>query len=203
MLVKRSDLAWTLNEIAKDGREAFYSGSISEKIVKAMQQNNGYITAKDLNNYQPRFSQPIQTSYRDHTVLAHPPPAGGAAVLLEGLNIIENFETNKMGPNSASFIHLFAEALQRGHMDRSRFSSILVDEIELTAAMTAATPRAMPIATQTRTTPTPTRQAQSQPLPSKRRALRFPRGPSAHPARPGSTPRRHSAARCGRASTES
>ena len=23
MLVKRSDLAWTLNEIAKDGREAF------------------------------------------------------------------------------------------------------------------------------------------------------------------------------------
>ena len=121
MLVKRSDLAWTLNEIAKDGREAFYSGSISEKIVKAMQQNNGYITAKDLNNYQPRFSQPIQTSYRDHTVLAHPPPAGGAAVLLEGLNIIENFETNKMGPNSASFVHLFAEALQRGHMDRSRF----------------------------------------------------------------------------------
>ncbi len=120
-LIKRPDLAWALKEIAKNGQEAFYTGSISKKIVKAMQQNNGYITAKDLENYQPRFSQPIQTNYRDHKVLAHPPPAGGAAVLLEGLNIIENFETDKMGPNSASFVHLFAEALQRGHMDRSRF----------------------------------------------------------------------------------
>ena len=44
-----------------------------------------------------------------------------AAVLLEGLKIIENFETNDLGPNSADFIHIFAEALQRGHMDRSRF----------------------------------------------------------------------------------
>ena len=117
----RSDLAWALNEISKDGQKAFYTGSISKKIVEAMQQNNGYITAKDLEKYQPRFSQPIQTSYRDHKVLAHPPPAGGAAVLLEGLNIIENFKVDKMGPNSASFIHIFAEALQRGHMDRSRF----------------------------------------------------------------------------------
>ena len=121
ILKKRPDLAWALNEISKDGQKAFYTGSISKKIVGAMQQNNGYITAKDLENYQPRFSQPIQTSYRDHKVLAHPPPAGGAAVLLEGLNIIENFEIDKMGPNSASFVHLFAEALQRGHMDRSRF----------------------------------------------------------------------------------
>ncbi len=120
-LIKRPNLAWALNEIAKDGQKAFYTGSISKKIIAAMKQNNGYITAKDLENYQPRFSQPIQTSYRDYKVLAHPPPAGGAAVLLEGLNIIENFETYKMGPNSASFVHLFAEALQRGHMDRSRF----------------------------------------------------------------------------------
>ena len=54
-------------------------------------------------------------------MLAHPPPAGGAAVLLEGLNILENFEANGLGPNSAAFLHLFAEALQRGHMDRSRY----------------------------------------------------------------------------------
>ena len=121
MLLYRTNLAWTLKEIAKDGQEAFYKGTIAKKIIKAMQQNGGYISSQDLTNYQPRFSQPIQTTYRNHKVLAHPPPAGGATVLLEGLNIIENFETNKMGPNSASFIHLFAEALQRGHMDRSRF----------------------------------------------------------------------------------
>ena len=121
LLMKRPDLAWTLSEIARNGEEAFYAGSIAKKIVQAMQQNGGYISAKDLKEYEPRFAEPIQTTYRNHKVLAHPPPAGGAAVLLEGLNILENFNTDKFGPNSASFLHLFAEALQRGHMDRSRY----------------------------------------------------------------------------------
>ena len=121
LLMKRPDLAWTIREIARNGEEAFYTGSIAKKIVQAMQENGGYISAKDLQEYKPRFAEPIQTTYRNHMVLAHPPPAGGAAVLLEGLNILENFSTDEIGPNSASFLHLFAEALQRGHMDRSRY----------------------------------------------------------------------------------
>lgn len=120
-LMKRPDLAWTIGEIAKHGEQAFYSGSIAKKIVDAMRKNDGYINLEDLKSYQPRFAEPIQTNYRNHKVLAHPPPAGGAAVLLEGLNILENFETKGLGPNSAAFLHLFAEALQRGHMDRSRY----------------------------------------------------------------------------------
>ncbi|MDA9023937.1 gamma-glutamyltransferase [Gammaproteobacteria bacterium] len=117
----RKDLAWTINEIAKNGDEAFYEGSIAKKIIQAMNENNGYISAKDLREYQPRFSEPIKTTYRGLTVFAHPPPAGGAAVLLESLNILENFSVTDMGAQSAQFLHLFAEALQRGHMDRSRF----------------------------------------------------------------------------------
>ena len=117
----RKDLAWTINEIAKNGDEAFYEGSIAKKIIQAMNENDGYISAKDLQEYQPRFSEPIKTTYRGLTVFAHPPPAGGAAVLLESLNILENFSVEDMGAQSAQFLHLFAEALQRGHMDRSRF----------------------------------------------------------------------------------
>ena len=117
----RKDLAWTINEIAKNGDEAFYEGSIAKKIIQAMNENDGYISAKDLQEYQPRFSEPIKTTYRGLTVFAHPPPAGGAAVLLESLNILENFSVADMGAQSAQFLHLFAEALQRGHMDRSRF----------------------------------------------------------------------------------
>ena len=117
----RKNLAWTINEIAKSGDEAFYEGSIAKKIIQAMEENGGYISAKDLQEYEPRFSEPIQTSYRGFTVFAHPPPAGGAAVLLESLNILENFSLIDMEAQSAQFLHLFAEALQRGHMDRSRF----------------------------------------------------------------------------------
>ena len=117
----RKDLAWTINEIAKNGDEAFYEGSIAKKIIQAMSEHGGYISAKDLREYQPRFSEPIKTTYRGSTVFAHPPPAGGAAVLLESLNILENFSVTDMGAQSAQFLHLLAEALQRGHMDRSRF----------------------------------------------------------------------------------
>ena len=117
----RKDLAWTINEIAKNGDEAFYEGSIAKKIIQAMNEHDGYISAKDLQEYQPRFSEPIKTTYRGSTVFAHPPPAGGAAVLLESLNILENFSVTDMGAQSAQFLHLLAEALQRGHMDRSRF----------------------------------------------------------------------------------
>ena len=117
----RKDLAWTINEIAKNGDEAFYEGSIAKKIIQAMNEHGGYISAKDLREYQPRFSEPIKTTYRGLTVFAHPPPAGGAAVLLESLNILENFPVTDMGAQSAQFLHLLAEALQRGHMDRSRF----------------------------------------------------------------------------------
>ena len=120
-LMKRPDLVWTFSEIARNGEEAFYTGSIAKKMIQAMQENSGYITAKDLQEYEPRFAEPIKTPYRNHQIFAHPPPAGGAAVLLEGLNILENFSTDEIGPNSAKFLHLFAEALQRGHMDRSRF----------------------------------------------------------------------------------
>ena len=120
-LMKRPDLVWTFSEIARNGEEAFYTGSIAKKMIQAMQENSGYITAKDLQEYEPRFAEPIKTTYRNHQIFAHPPPAGGAAVLLEGLNILENFSTDEIGPNSAKFLHLFAEALQRGHMDRSRF----------------------------------------------------------------------------------
>ncbi len=120
-LMKRPDLVWTFSEIARNGEEAFYTGSIAKKMIQAMQENSGYITAEDLQEYEPRFAEPIKTTYRNHQIFAHPPPAGGAAVLLEGLNILENFSTDEIGPNSARFLHLFAEALQRGHMDRSRF----------------------------------------------------------------------------------
>jgi gamma-glutamyltranspeptidase / glutathione hydrolase len=117
----RKDLAWAINEIANKGQQAFYEGAIAKKIIQAMEANGGYISAQDLKDYKPRFSTPIQTSYRGYKVLAHPPPAGGAAVVLESLNILENFSVAGMGPNSGEFLHLFAEALQRGHMDRSRF----------------------------------------------------------------------------------
>ena len=119
-ILKREDLAQTLERIATEGKKAFYQGEVAQKIVDAMNNNGGFISLEDLRNYQPRFSEPIRTAYRGHPIFAPRPPSGGAIVVLDALNILENFDLGKYKSNSTVTYHLLGEALRRGHMDRSR-----------------------------------------------------------------------------------
>ena len=119
-ILKREDLAQTLEKIAAEGKKAFYEGEVAQKIVDAMNNNGGFISLEDLKNYKPRFSEPIRTAYRGHPIFAPQPPSGGAIVVLDALNILENFGLGKYKSNSTVTYHLLGEALRRGHMDRSR-----------------------------------------------------------------------------------
>ena len=120
-ILKRPYLAETLEKIAEEGTRGFYEGDTAQKIVEAMENNGGFFSLEDLKNYRPRFSEPILTVYRGHRVYAPRPPSGGAIVVLDSLNILENFDLGKYKPNSSATYHLLAEALRRGHMDRSRY----------------------------------------------------------------------------------
>tara|TARA_Y100000588_G_scaffold384840_2_gene476948 strand:+ start:1470 stop:3191 length:1722 start_codon:yes stop_codon:yes gene_type:complete len=134
-ILKREDLAQTLEQIATEGKKGFYEGEVAQKIVDAMNNNGGFISLEDLKNYKPRFSEPIRTAYRGHPIFAPQPPSGGAIVVLDALNILENFDLGKYKSNSTVTYHLLGEALRRGHMDRSRhigdpsFYDVPVDKI--------------------------------------------------------------------------
>ena len=134
-ILKREDLAQTLEQIATKGKKGFYEGEVAQKIVDAMNNNGGFISLEDLKNYKPRFSEPIRTAYRGHPIFAPRPPSGGAIVVLDALNILENFDLGKYKSNSTVTYHLLGEALRRGHMDRSRhigdpsFYDVPVDKI--------------------------------------------------------------------------
>ena len=118
-LMVRPDLAKTLSLIAAKGAKAFYEGEIAKKFVLAMESNEGLITDDDLKNYKSRFSTPIGINYRGRKVFTHGPPSGGGIVLLTALNVLENFDLKKHGSNSSTTYHLLAEALRRGHNNRS------------------------------------------------------------------------------------
>ena len=120
-ILKRPDLAQTLEKIAEEGTKGFYQGETAKKIVDAMKKNKGYISLEDLQNYKPRFSDPILTVYRGNRIYAPRPSSGGAIVVLDALNILENFKLAKYKSNSSATYHLLAEALRRGHVDRSRY----------------------------------------------------------------------------------
>ncbi len=118
-VMKRPDLAKTMSLISENGIKGFYSGEVAEKISSSMTNNGGSITIEDLQNYKARFSQPIGVNYRGKKVFTHGPPSGGGIVLLTALKVLEYFDLGKIGNNSALTYHLLAEALRRGHNNRS------------------------------------------------------------------------------------
>ena len=120
-IFKQPDLAWTLSEIAKSGAEAFYHGSVAEKIVADMEAHNGLITMSDLSNYEVIEREPVRGTYRDYLIEAMPAPSSGGTHVIQMLNILENFPLAKMGPESADALHIMAESMKYSYADRRKY----------------------------------------------------------------------------------
>ncbi len=115
------DLAETLAVLAADGPDAFYHGTIAQKIVAEMKANGGAITSEDLAGYRANIRQPVHTTYRGYDIYAPPPPSAGGTQLIECLNILEQYDLAKLGPKSSQSAHLIAEAMRRAGCDRVRY----------------------------------------------------------------------------------
>ena len=120
-VMKRPDLANTFKEISKNGIKGFYEGVIADKIVSAMEKNNGLITHEDLKNYKSFFRMPIAVNYKGHKVYTAAPPSGGGITLLTALGILNNIDIKKYKNDSTKTYHFLAEALRRGHNNRSHY----------------------------------------------------------------------------------
>ena len=120
-LFKQPNLAKTLFMISKNGKDSFYKGEIAKWISEESLSNGGLITLDDLSSYEAKTRIPIETNYRGYRVVTMPPAASGGLVLLQTLNIIENFDLKDSGPNSAESVHILSEAMQRAFADRVKF----------------------------------------------------------------------------------
>ena len=119
-LLIQKDLAKTLKRILKFGRDGFYSGRTAELIVKEMTRGNGLISAKDLKNYASVYREPIIGSYKDYKIISMGPPSSGGILLVNMLNMLENFQIDSMGWNSSEYVHLITEVERRAYADRSK-----------------------------------------------------------------------------------
>ena len=117
----QSDLAATLEAIAKDGPAAFYQGPIADKLVAAVQGFGGVMTTEDLAAYRVVQRQPVTGSYRGYQIASMPPPSSGGVHLIEILNILEGYDLAKLGAGSAAQIHLLAEAMKPAYADRAKY----------------------------------------------------------------------------------
>jgi gamma-glutamyltranspeptidase / glutathione hydrolase len=117
---KNEDLAWSLEQIARNGRDAYYKGEIAQRILDAMKRHNGTMTAQDLSEYSSEWVEPIHTTYRDWTVYEMPPNGQGLAAL-EMLNIMEAFPMAQYGFGSTKALHAMIEAKKLAYVDLAKY----------------------------------------------------------------------------------
>jgi gamma-glutamyltranspeptidase / glutathione hydrolase len=115
----QSDLANTLEAIAKDGPNAFYNGPIAGNIAAAVQAAGGVMTAEDLKGYTAFERTPVRGTYRGYDIVSMPPPSSGGVELIEMLNILEGYDLGHQ--DDAHALHLMVEAMKRAYADRALF----------------------------------------------------------------------------------
>lgn len=118
-ILVQSDLANTLELIAKNGPDAFYKGPIAELIVAEMERGGGLVDAESLAAYAPAVREPARGTYRGYEVVSMPPPSSGGIHIVQMLNILENFPLASFGYGSADSFHLLTETFRLAYADRS------------------------------------------------------------------------------------
>src|SRR5918993_5787619 len=101
-------------------RDRFYKGDIAKEMVAFLQKHGAPFDLSDFAEYYARIEEPAKTTYRGYTVYKHGFGSQGP-VLLQALNILENFDLQKMGYASADYLHTVAEAMKLAYADRDTY----------------------------------------------------------------------------------
>ncbi len=118
-VLRQPDLARTMETLARQGPEAFYTGELAERMAADFAAHGGTVTLGDLAGYRSHRTAPLTGSYRGVEIVTAPPPAGGLT-LLQMLNFIEAADLRTMGWPSAAAAQLVVRAMEWAFADRER-----------------------------------------------------------------------------------
>ncbi|WP_095013366.1 gamma-glutamyltransferase [Tsuneonella mangrovi] len=112
-------LAATLKLIANGGTDAFYKGSIAQRVVAASKANGGLFKMEDFADYTVGWEKPVQCDYRGYTVVSAPPPSSGGTTVCEILQVLSGYPMGKLGYASVEGSHYLIEAERHAFADRN------------------------------------------------------------------------------------
>ncbi|HSM06750.1 MAG TPA: gamma-glutamyltransferase [Longimicrobiales bacterium] len=133
-ILVQADLAGTLRKLVEAEADAlaagksreeaiyaaydrFYRGDIAEEYVRGAREQGSRVTMEDLDAWQVHVEEPVRTTYKDIEVYKLTHWVQGP-VLLQTLNILENFDLAAMGYNSARYVHTLYQAMNLAFADR-------------------------------------------------------------------------------------
>jgi len=97
--------------------DRFYKGDIAKEFVRGCQEQGGLITMEDLAKWKPIEEAPLATNYKGIDVYKLQQWTQGP-MLLQSLNILENFDLKSMGYNSPKYINTVYQTLSLAFADR-------------------------------------------------------------------------------------
>ncbi|XP_033056341.1 glutathione hydrolase 5 proenzyme isoform X2 [Trachypithecus francoisi] len=83
-------LATTLETVATEGAEVFYTGRLGQMLVEDIAKEGSQLTLQDLAKFQPEVVDALEVPLGDYTLYSPPPPAGGV-ILSFILNVLRGF----------------------------------------------------------------------------------------------------------------
>ena len=114
--VLQPELANTLEQLAKNGRQGFYAGPVAKQLVSAVDAAGGIWQLQDLSDYHVIVRQPLVGHYHDMTITTVPPPSAGGIGLITMLNILAPYDASK--PLAKPTV---IEAMRRAYWDRAKY----------------------------------------------------------------------------------
>lgn len=133
-IFKQTDLLQTLQKMIDAEQEAlkkgksrkdaiyaaydrFYKGDIAKEFVRGCREQGGLITMEDLAKWKVLTEEPLKVNYKGIDVYKLSQWTQGP-VMLQALNILENFDLKGMGFNSARYIHTLYQTMNLSFADR-------------------------------------------------------------------------------------
>ena len=97
--------------------DRFYRGDIAEEFVRGANEEGGLFETADLADWQVYLEDPVRTRYRGYDVYKLTTWVQGP-VMLQMLNMLEPFDLQAMGYNSARYIHTLYQVMNHAFADR-------------------------------------------------------------------------------------
>jgi gamma-glutamyltranspeptidase / glutathione hydrolase len=120
-MVEAEQVALTKKKNRKDAIMAaydrFYKGDIAKELVRGCREQGGLFTMEDLAKWKPIEEEPMKVNYKGIDVYKLQQWTQGP-MLLQSLNILENFDLKSMGYNSSKYIHTVYQAMNLAFADR-------------------------------------------------------------------------------------
>ena len=111
-----------LKEIAKHGRDGFYTGEVAEDMVNSLKKLGGSHAMNDFADMQAIYTDPISGNFSKFELFEHPPNGQGATAILLA-NILRKFPLSSMDPFGFERTHIETEATKLAYDARNRLVS--------------------------------------------------------------------------------